>query len=216
MAIRRGTPGNDRLLGTLDSDVLYGIGGDDRLRGLAGDDHLHGGKGDDTLLGGEGNDRVWGGDGNDRLDGGDGRDLLFGDAGDDYIYGGGNYIRLYGEAGDDFFNVLGPARAATISGGPGADTIYLDGTDGGAITATITDFVAGQDSLIMTSGPASDPHFLSYLISACDRNDDGKLTRDDGVSQSTDRGSYAFTDAGLELSLPEGNTALLLGVDEFF
>jgi Ca2+-binding RTX toxin-like protein len=47
---RRGTTGDDRLVGSYGPDILYGYAGNDRLRGGAGDDRLYGGTGDDTYI----------------------------------------------------------------------------------------------------------------------------------------------------------------------
>jgi N-acetylglucosamine-6-sulfatase len=92
---KRGTGGNDRLLGTfrLDSlcggsgnDVLLAQGGNDRLHGAAGRDVLHGGNGSDRLEGGSGRDRLYGGPGADRLASRDGlRDVVFCGAGFDVV-----------------------------------------------------------------------------------------------------------------------------------
>ena len=54
MAILRGTPGDDYLIGTF--DFLIGRGAADLLIGLAGNDTLFGGGGADDLRGGTGND----------------------------------------------------------------------------------------------------------------------------------------------------------------
>ena len=63
-----GTPGDDRLRGTLGDDVICGLGGDDQLTGNRGDDLLFGGDGNDRLKGNGGSDILRGEAGDDRLD----------------------------------------------------------------------------------------------------------------------------------------------------
>lgn len=71
----RGTPDNDRLIGTSDtSNRLQGLAGHDTLIGGALADHLEGGAGHDVLTGLAGRDILDGGEGNDTLNGGEGGD----------------------------------------------------------------------------------------------------------------------------------------------
>jgi len=63
---KRGTNGNNTLVGTPNRDILCGNGGNDVLRGLGGRDVLLGGKGRDTLNGGPKADHLEGGPGIDR------------------------------------------------------------------------------------------------------------------------------------------------------
>ncbi len=65
MAIIRGTPGDDTLVGTRFADTIFGLAGNDLLLGLAGNDTLYGNRGNDTLNGGAGIDSLIGGVGND-------------------------------------------------------------------------------------------------------------------------------------------------------
>ncbi|MBJ7519337.1 MAG: hypothetical protein JHC84_06550 [Solirubrobacteraceae bacterium] len=147
LAIKRGTEGDDILVGSRLADQLEGLGGNDTLRGFRGNDRLFGGpgndtlegganndladggegddristqSGDDTLIGGLGNDVLFGGTGNDRLDGGEGNDYLDGGDGDDEIEGG---------EGDDRIVEAGLGDDVLLSGGPGND--YIDGGRGG-------------------------------------------------------------------------------------
>jgi Ca2+-binding RTX toxin-like protein len=53
-----GTPGDDRLAGTLDVDHIFGLDGDDFIEGFEGDDRLIGGNGDDFFVGGRGADFI--------------------------------------------------------------------------------------------------------------------------------------------------------------
>ncbi|WP_440651964.1 calcium-binding protein [Cysteiniphilum sp. 19S12-1] len=63
----RGTPYDDKLIGSNENDFMYGQDGNDNLEGNAGDDTLDGGLGDDRLAAGEGDDTLIGGKGNDYL-----------------------------------------------------------------------------------------------------------------------------------------------------
>ena len=93
MPTRRGTAGNDNLIGGNSADVLLGLAGNDILKGNGGNDKLGGGAGNDKLDGGTGNDSLIGGAGNDSLTGGAGRDSLRGDAGNDvYVIDGASEI----------------------------------------------------------------------------------------------------------------------------
>lgn len=72
-----GGPGNDLILGGINTDTLAGGDGDDCILGGGDDDTLLGGNGNDVLLGSSGDDSLSGDDGsNDACYGGDGTDLL--------------------------------------------------------------------------------------------------------------------------------------------
>ena len=129
---RTGTARRDSLIGSAGhdifdagagDDVLFGHAGHDQLYGGIGHDRLEGGVGHDSLYGGAGNDTLRGGDGDDFLAAGTGRNLVFGGKGRDHILieGGGTY---FGEMGDDAFYVA--SKGATLYGGPGIDTLFLD------------------------------------------------------------------------------------------
>lgn len=110
----RGSPGDDRLIGTDVPDHL--IGGD-------GDDVLVGRHGRDVLVADRGSDVVDGGQGPDEITSTHGRDVLRGGGSDDVISvrgGGGDEVR--GEAGGDLVFLY-----------PGGDLRNLDGAvvDGG-------------------------------------------------------------------------------------
>lgn len=164
LAVKRGTEGNDVLIGSRLDDQLEGLGGDDILRGFRGNDRLFGGpgndqlegganndladggegddrittqSGDDTLIGGPGNDVLFGGTGNDRLDGGDDNDYLDGGDGDDEIYGG---------PGDDRIVEAGLGDDVLLSGGEGNDDI-----DGGRGTDRI-EGGPGNDTIFGRTG----------------------------------------------------------------
>ena len=63
---KRGTNGNNTLVGTPRRDIICGLGGSDVLRGRGGRDVLLGGRGRDVLNGGPGADYLDGGAGIDR------------------------------------------------------------------------------------------------------------------------------------------------------
>jgi Ca2+-binding RTX toxin-like protein len=49
--VKKGTPGNDAIVGSDSSDQLFGLGGDDGLDGRVGNDVLDAGEGNDWLKG---------------------------------------------------------------------------------------------------------------------------------------------------------------------
>lgn len=129
---RTGTSRRDRFLGSSKDDVFNAGAGDDLLFGHSGHDQLYGGHGDDVVDGGAGHDSLYGGDGSDTLRGGSGDDFLaagrgrnsvFGGEGNDHILIEGNGA-YYGETGHDAFYLK--SNAATLYGGKGKDTLYLD------------------------------------------------------------------------------------------
>lgn len=170
--IRKGTRGDDRLMGGARNDTLLGRAGDDTLSGAGGDDVLRGGLGYDTLDGGLGSDKLYGGGGNDSLAdssggsdtlrGGDGDDFVVvqrdsnaatdtisisGDAGNDDIYFLGAYqgqveLALTGGDGDDYFDLN--HASLTLDAGDGNDRVLLQYSHGGTI-----DMGAGADTLIL-------------------------------------------------------------------
>jgi Ca2+-binding RTX toxin-like protein len=115
-------PGFVRLYAGDAGDTLVGSDGVSELFGGAGNDFLQGFLGNDLLNGGGGNDDLRGDDGDDNLDGGLGNDNLLGGSGLDTLAGGD---------GDDTLDARRPLEVAedmdaSIDGGPGADTAYLD------------------------------------------------------------------------------------------
>ncbi len=174
----QGGDGNDSLYGGDGVDTLFGNNENDNLLGEGGNDSLDGGTGNDTLQGGAGNDSLYGGEGSDRiLETGDsnfvltntqltgkGTDIfssiesvrlvgagsantlnasavtqfkviLEGSGGNDTIIGGSGNDDLTGGVGND-----------VLTGGAGADRFLY--TEFNHRIDTITDFVAGQDSLV--------------------------------------------------------------------
>ncbi len=108
---------------------FWGYGGNDEFyngtsvpstaHGGAGDDLLIGGNGDDTLNGDGDNDKLYARAGNDLLNGGGGNDMLFAAAGSDTLNAG---------SGDDVLVSIG-GGFATLIGGAGVDSFWLDTTE---------------------------------------------------------------------------------------
>ena len=171
--------GDDELYGGSWDDGLFGGSGDDNLFGGNSDDLLSGGDGTDDIFGGAGDDLLEGGAGPDDLNGGDGDDLLVGSqvlnrdlTAEDYQelragtltnngVGSGLFNNYWGLAGAD-----GDQSTDTLNGGAGDDYLLLgendiviggDGEDAFAIgdwidgfrEATITDFDATEDIIVI-------------------------------------------------------------------
>ncbi len=168
-----GADGNDELWGDAGDDALHGQDGDDTLRGGDGVDELFGYGGDDALFGDAGDDNLIGGHGADTLDGGDGNDSLEGGEGNDVLFGGLGADTLMGNDGNDTLSgvVLDGAGQDTdlqdfINGGAGHDTLTLGSGDVGSggtgsdsfilgdwiaedAAATIMDFDAAEDQILV-------------------------------------------------------------------
>jgi hypothetical protein len=112
----KGTPNQDRLIGTAGNDVICAGAGSDRIWGVGGNDVIYAGDGFDQISGGSGNDLIFGQGDTDPTNGDGGADRIYGGAGDDPINGGADNDLLYGEAGKD-----------RLAGGDSNDT--LDGGD---------------------------------------------------------------------------------------
>ncbi|PTV94145.1 hemolysin type calcium-binding protein [Rhodobacter aestuarii] len=176
-----GEEGDDNLSGDAGDDSLAGEDGADTLLGAAGNDTLTGGFGADSLSGGEDNDSLSGGADNDILAGDTGNDSLMGDDGDDTLTGGLGNDELFGGDGDDLLiGVVAADESATmdedgtdfLNGGTGADTLMVgtgDYASGGededvfglgdwidpANPATIADYDASQDQIVVVYDPSS-------------------------------------------------------------
>jgi Ca2+-binding RTX toxin-like protein len=94
-----------------------GDGSESLLRGGDAQDAIDGGAGDDLLDAQEGNDALKGGAGNDTLTAG---------GGDDSLEGGPGVDTFNGNDGNDTINAQDDEADASISGGSGADTAYVD------------------------------------------------------------------------------------------
>jgi Ca2+-binding RTX toxin-like protein len=179
-----GSDGTDRLEGAAGNDVLDGGDGVDVLSGGAGNDRLIAGEGNDTLLGGAGVDVLLGGVGNDSLDGGaddddlhgdDDSDVLDGGAGHDSLEGGRGPDIVRGGPGNDLISIsAGDNDASTIEsieGGPGIDTLILDGFGPGLIsgipgatsTFTVKDPLTGGTYHVSGVEMIRYVNWLSYL-----------------------------------------------------
>lgn len=177
----RGEEGNDLLIGETGRDTLEGGAGDDQLQVDGEDAAADGGEGSDTLIlvggawtidlaaanqnAGTGPilshfERVDGSradagvaisaaglDGDSTIFGGAFADTLTGGNGDDLIVAGGGSDSLAGGAGND--TLVGGSGTDTLSGGTGGDTFYL--TSGASFSARITDFVAADDTLLLSA-----------------------------------------------------------------
>ena len=71
--ILKGTPGDDKLIGSKNGDKLIGRGGDDILRSSEGGDLVIGNGGDDFIKSGKGFDEVRSGKGDDEIHTRDGK-----------------------------------------------------------------------------------------------------------------------------------------------
>jgi hypothetical protein len=123
----KGTPGNDKLLGSSKRDIIYAFKGDDKLFGRAARDDLYGFEGRDEVYGQEGNDKLSGADGGDYLNGSSGSDFLNGGNSGDALEGGIGDDEVYGgpdESNDEVF-VTGGDGDDLLDGGKGNDTYYF-------------------------------------------------------------------------------------------
>ena len=71
--ILKGTPGDDKLIGSNNGDKLIGKGGDDILRSRKGGDLVIGGSGNDFIKSGKAFDEIRAGKGNDEIHTRDGK-----------------------------------------------------------------------------------------------------------------------------------------------
>ena len=85
-----------------------------------------GGGGSVTVV--NGNATAQGGPGDDVIVGGRGNDVLRGGAGDDTIFGRAGVDALFGQAGND--TLVGAPNDRLFDGGPGTDTVRIEGGDG--------------------------------------------------------------------------------------
>lgn len=126
--------------------IIYGLQENDTLSGGAGDDSLFGGKGQDSLRSLNGNDIIQGNLENDWIDGGNG---------DDSLFGGQENDTLLGAAGNDY--LAGDKGVDELTGGFGVDQFALRAPaedETGLIADVITDFVPGEDIIIINGVPS--------------------------------------------------------------
>ncbi len=155
----RGSGAGDTLIGGAGDDTLLGGGGDVILSAGSGNNHLVGGEGNDRLIGGPGDDTLEGGWGDDLLVSGGGTNVMMGGAGDDTLVGvhldaGGRDISgpgfLNGGAGAD---LLIAGQGDMLHGGEDADIFALGDWLAGAEPATILDYTATEDQIILHYDP---------------------------------------------------------------
>ncbi|WP_223631894.1 calcium-binding protein [Rhodobacter sp. TJ_12] len=168
-----GGEGDDSLIGEDGADTLTGDDGADTLVGGFGADSLLGGVGDDSLLGGADADRLEGGAGNDSLSGNDGADTLTGGLGMDELFGGTGDDVLIGVVADETTGSPDADGLDFLNGGEGADTLIVGagdwasgGEEGDVFAlgdwiapeepATIADYDATQDQIVVVYEPGSD------------------------------------------------------------
>ncbi|MBU1815123.1 MAG: hypothetical protein KKI10_18900, partial [Alphaproteobacteria bacterium] len=147
------------IVGTEGADLLNGAAGNDTIRGLGGNDTVNGSEGNDDLDGGDGNDSVIGGAGTDVIQGGKGADTISGGAGGDIIRGGKGQDSLEGGEGND--TLYSGYGQDTLTGGSGSDVFVVKGKQDAAnpaalVTPTITDFVAGTDTIAIEGVTAAE------------------------------------------------------------
>jgi len=148
-----GNSSNQTINGTGLNDTLVGQGGNDLLSGLNGNDPINGGAGNDTLRGGNGNDYLHGSSGNDSVSGEEGNDTLLGGVGNDILEGGNGDDSLIGGPGND-----------RQTGGVGRDRFSFQSPKDGGVD-TITDFTPGQDLIVVSRHPFSDPRQIGSTLS---------------------------------------------------
>ena len=184
-----GGDGDDRLNGDDGNDMLMGEMGHDDLYGGKGNDKLEGGDGGDILKGEAGNDMLYGGVDTtggvtdpdtryaDTLEGGAGMDTMHGGAGDDMIIA--DFADLGGLTDLDFPTspdapaTRGEAVPASITGGPGMDTISFEGEKDyptGSPAATTPGTAGGVRIELHAGATASTTPGIEHFIGS-ERND---------------------------------------------
>ena len=200
--IAQGQGGNDLIIGNEGDDLLQGRGGDDTVQGFAGDDRVDGNDGNDVVRGGAGDDVVAGGAGADLIEGRAGSDMLISgeapgaplsteqmaalragtpieavlsDVRAFELRDDGAADTLDGGTGDDHM-FIGAGDSAT--GGAGADgfSIFADQGESEAGPATIEDYSAAEDSLLLYFQSDASPE--DATIAVTDDGDDAVVTVD--------------------------------------
>lgn len=121
MTTLNGTRAPDEILGGAADDQLSGFGGNDTLLGYGGADLVRGGVGDDSLA-------AYSFIADDTE-----ADTVYGQHGDDFLVVGNGDTADGGE-GDDTIRVSG-SGPFSLSGGPGYDTLQLEGNISGSTVA---------------------------------------------------------------------------------
>jgi Ca2+-binding RTX toxin-like protein len=227
-----GGDGDDLLYGEDGSDSLMGEDGHDDLFGGKGNDKLEGGDGGDILKGEAGNDMLYGGidtrgpDGTagnaddltdpdmryaDTLEGGAGMDTMHGGAGDDMIIA--DFADLGDIAAADLaarllslnFPATGEVVPASITGGPGMDTISFEGEKDYPVgsAAANTPGTTGGVSINLYDATQSIEHFTGS-------------ERPDIVTQINQHGTAGTPAAPLTLEQYGGSEVRLGGGNDMF
>ena len=142
---KKGTTGNDKLVGTAGRDVLCGGAGNDILKGLGGNDMLLGESGNDSMQGGTQNDILNGGTGTDTASYAASTSAVNASLATDFATGEGSDLLSYVEK---------------LTGSAGADTLTVADSD----TITVPTFNAanvlkglgGSDTLDAQEGTGND------------------------------------------------------------
>lgn len=154
-----GGTGNDTIYGSSGNDLIYAGDGNDLIYGMSGNNTIYGGPGQDTIFGGDGQDLNGPGSGDglsagsnlliagsgtdtiygdstahNTLVGGSGSDTLYAGSGGDTLESGTGSCALYGGPGNDtlalnFIPTGTTQQPDTLSGGPGYNTILIDGAN---------------------------------------------------------------------------------------
>ena len=133
MALRNGTAGADRLLGTPDNDLILAGAGNDTIEGLPGNDVILAGTGNDTIFGDNffGEDRSGGPLPREYNSSGilPGRNLILAGAGNDLVGAGFGMDTVFGGDGNDSINGFGffpgsPSGSIGVIAADGADLLF--------------------------------------------------------------------------------------------
>ncbi|MCW2248352.1 Ca2+-binding RTX toxin-like protein [Azospirillum fermentarium] len=245
-----GGAGNDTLTGGAGADTLIGGDGDDRFYIDAADAPVQGGSGFDTAviqgaapafldLVACGIEQAYGGTGNDTLigtgalaglyiNGREGDDLIVGGAFNDTLTGGSGRDTLYGGDGDDLLYI--GAGDASVNGGAGFDTLYMQGTGDLTLDLAASGIErvfsgTGNDSFsasastagVEVNGNAGDDYFLGSAYGDVLRGDAGNDTLYGGGGNDTLVGGAGdnslFGEAGDDQLYVDTATAVLDGGD---
>ncbi|MDD3855973.1 hypothetical protein [Sulfurimonas sp.] len=149
-----------QTVGTADQTIVLGQGNDSLGATSVGIALMtvYGGAGNDTIAiaASKLDSTVYGDEGNDTITGGALGSKLYGGAGNDTINNKLTYTSgattVDGGAGDDIVNMLTAGGVNTVTLGDGADQLRLDANAAQANThtVTVTDFVKGTDTLVLT------------------------------------------------------------------
>ena len=172
-----GTSASEDILGGDGNDTLFGNNSEDTVNGRAGNDSLQGSLGQDVVDGGDGVDAVHGGLDADTVSGGMGADSVFGGWGNDLVNGVEDDAAtaalddiddadfLNGGSGDD---TIIAGNADIVTAGDGADDIVVgDWIEAGA-AASILDFNADDDNILLVYDDAEDVPNITVQASPSD------------------------------------------------